>query len=1448
MQSEPLRVQELSRTEVIHLDPQFSPIHAGTFTGVESLPYNDLKGPGFERLCFELLISFGYEPRFFGRTGQLQYGVDLVAERGGKTEVYQCKNLSKVPSGNDLREYLQTFESEWLIRNELPRPDRFVICCPQPLRDSETDRDWLKAKTSFEDAWGIEAGLWHLDLLNSWLKRKPDIVADLFSDRHAQVFCDLDGWNADLFKPLREDASGDLRLRRYFERRRMARLYLDQRYEQEITEALERSHIILLRGLPGTGKTLTSLAVAENFGNRSWRTYFLDVGDDDFTKTHVREGVRTRLSRPSIFVLENCHEKPLIVESVLRDLAPDLAFGHAKFICLARRVPGPDVGRSDDSELFLELEEERVIVDFENDEELFKHLIEFWRPELEGLSRQRVAKLKALCASNLLLFDEMLLLLGSATDIDTLSAASMYERVRRAYFSLRTADELRATRQLSALAQFDLRPRADVLKISEAEREVIDSLCVRAGSPPRWHFLHSSAAELILHALWAGMGVDDILAVAEEAAMDVCSYLEILMGNELRPPATLEMLQRDLFLVLSNRLLLFDTASENRLKSRVLEMEKVRDLAVNLATAPAYFRTVSLCAFVAYRTGSDTTPFYAQLLGALLDDMLTSEDTEQLTPVLPFMGLALRTLKSTASPEYSYLATEATGERFASKLIQAKGTLVELFRVLQYASPDFTRGILNALDEGHVAELMRNTVSAGCSIGTMNFALRELHRSDETTALARALESKVGLERLLDLIEANGTLFELFRFVQFSSIDFSAAMINALSEARIETLIDKTITSGRSIGTFHLALRDLERKSGISMSTRELERKIGSLRFLALIEANGSLLELLRIAQYVSVEFASELIGHLDEVRVAKLIDNMISSGRSVGTLSFVLRDLARRDSSGNIIRNLEGKIGAAHLLVLIEKNGTVLEMFKILQHTSPDFGREMIAGLDEERIAKLVAKTVSAGRSIGTLNLSIRELLRRDSTAGLGLDLIRKIGPARFLLLIETNGTIFELFKIVQQVPTDCARGMIDQLDNSRVARLIQKTISGNRSIGTLNYTLRDLHRRKDGTHLGRDLESKVGPEGFWALVVGTGSMGPLVDLLRDMSAAFRDQVLLAAIALTAEQWAQILRRGDIFQFAEFIQGYVVEFERGGSEHALIKAIESEIGHLIAESDWYTLNTAAKRLRDSPESQAWHIASRELDERLARLEINRQMFSTLREAVNGLELLYGRCPDTRPILARDLRVLLPPPETWTLDPKRDLSLPKLLLRLVEADEFSDSDAEIVAEGLARCLSPQLLSQCRTVDMLWTLWALFRLSLRRRGLDFSEFVRAMVDASNSRFATRLEQNRRDELRARFALAGLLSLLSQPIDLVALRSLTQELAKDSIVGAWWLTANQSFVTAGLVLRGLNRVAPFSPKARADFRDRLLIAADEYIEVDAAAEFLRGELVRNWANTR
>src|SRR5436305_14616353 len=112
MESTPPPPTLLSPTEVWNrVDPLFPDLGADpAVMGLEALPYRELQGPGFERLCFELLVAEGHLPRFFGRSGQKDYGVDIVVEAGTKRTVYQCKNLTTEPPWTDIRDAITKFE------------------------------------------------------------------------------------------------------------------------------------------------------------------------------------------------------------------------------------------------------------------------------------------------------------------------------------------------------------------------------------------------------------------------------------------------------------------------------------------------------------------------------------------------------------------------------------------------------------------------------------------------------------------------------------------------------------------------------------------------------------------------------------------------------------------------------------------------------------------------------------------------------------------------------------------------------------------------------------------------------------------------------------------------------------------------------------------------------------------------------------------------------------------------------------------------------------------------------------------------------------------------------------------------------------------------------------------------------------------------------------------
>ena len=208
-------ISELPSRKVEHCVKPFHPSRQPLpDSRADTLPYQCLGGPGLERLCFQLAVAHGYGPRLFGRPDQAQYGVDIVATRNSETVVWQCKNLNHPPNSTEIIGFLKKFEQEWLLAQGLPRPTRFIICCPQPLEDLKANVVWMTEKQAFRQRNGVEVEFWHQHLLDEWLKLRPDLVADLFSDWHAEHFCNLDDWRPDLFWPVTPELPPPPELRR----------------------------------------------------------------------------------------------------------------------------------------------------------------------------------------------------------------------------------------------------------------------------------------------------------------------------------------------------------------------------------------------------------------------------------------------------------------------------------------------------------------------------------------------------------------------------------------------------------------------------------------------------------------------------------------------------------------------------------------------------------------------------------------------------------------------------------------------------------------------------------------------------------------------------------------------------------------------------------------------------------------------------------------------------------------------------------------------------------------------------------------------------------------------------------------------------------------------------------------------------------------------------------
>ncbi|MDD5269077.1 MAG: ATP-binding protein [Methylococcales bacterium] len=1379
--------QRLTSIAAEHCILPFSPLPCVTANGTE-LPYHGLKGPGFERLCYELLLKEqpGRTPRFFGVSGQAQYGIDLIGDEPDGSVVYQCKNLKHPLTEADLSKILELFKTDWLGNANLPKPSRFVLCCPQDFADRKARDYWERQTGEFP----VKLSIWQRNDLDSRLRKAPDIVSDLFSDTLVHAFCDnADDWKPDIFWPIKDGASLPAVLRRYQQRHVQGRLYYDAAYQKAFDEIMERERVVLIQGLPGSGKTLMATAFARAFQNGQWRVYYLNVAGSGASAEAILRGIRLRLSRPTLILLDNVHNEQTLVQTVFERLQHDLNNKPLGLILLARHIPVEAEERGDDWELREQLLVQQAVINFVNKPERFAKLVATLKPDFPGLNPARLKKLAALTGRDFLLLDELLVTLAKPEEIDTLDPLHLLTRVKQQYFGT-GAVYLPTITRLTALAQFDLNPLAAHFdgQWQTNEQARCQSLMVLIGQPAHYQFLHSSLAELIFHALTNnGTGKQAPLAIMEQALLAHLRQDGVESGN-------------DLVKVLRAPLPLLGWEKARAFKARLLEHAELQAIIFGLGFKQARLAVISSALIVLRQIES---PYVAQFTAQLAEALQQWIDHAGEYPDgFGQWRAAINVLRQ--ADEVTALALEKKiSQLLLPFLIRNKGTVVKLFKWVEKFSPEAAHELIALLDSDKVNKLVDNTLADARSIGTLNFTLLELRKTAPDVGLA--LEQAIGAAQLLKLIESNGTVFELFRFAQDLNTETARELIALLSDDQVRKLVDKTIASTRSIGTLDLALFEL-RKTAPDVGLA-LEQAIGAAQLLKLIESNGTVFELFKFAEHLNPKTARELIALLNEDGVRKLVDKTIASGRSIGTLDLALFGLSK--TSPDVGLALEQAIGAAQLLNLIESNGTVLELFKFAQHLNPETARELIALLNEDGVRKLVAETIASTRSIGTLDLALFTL--RKTAPDVGLALEQAIGAAQLLKLIASNGTVFELFRFAQDLKTETARKLIALLNDDQVDTLVNKTIAAQRSIGTLSFTLKDLKQR--GSNTGKFLEAKLGAPRFWRLLSALGNPKTLADLTESMSENCAAAVLAQARHSDSACWNALFERGSLFEAADFIIRCPAWVEDATLQPLITASLQQHAERLVNASDWYGLDSTAVKLAQATNRQMCDPLHMALQQRFSCCSIDTLTITGFAEAVHALSCLARETPLNRPLLAQQLWQLLPTPANWVKPADTFIRNARILFGTLADSAFSAADAITVLEIGMGVDKAALLIKASTQDVMlywWSLYSLWFVHCQAGVVSFAKLIPAETLQSLQKLVEHRAKQKlnRDENPFLLALLGLLVFLGCPPSKSSLKALANKFNKPrQHIEASLL--QHSFVPAYFGLHGLKSLFPASP---------------------------------------
>jgi hypothetical protein len=1407
------------------------------------LPYDKLGGRGFERLCFELLVAEGKIPHLFGKPGQIDYGADIVVEDARELLVYQCKNYTSPPSWTVIRDELLRFETEWLSHPDLPNPSRYVFACSQPLDDIEVQAKWLSFKQEFEHRTSVRIQMCGRDFFDAPLRSLPEVVAGLFSPAWAEVFCGATDWQTDPWVRICRGQARHPSVSRFLQRHSDRLIYVAEDREESFRSAVLVSRVVLVRGLPGTGKTMTTLESLTRLPGLPRPIYYATFLDG-LDIVRLWQSALRRSNLPSVFVLDECHLDFARAEAFVERLKPELARPGSRIaVVLLSRTQGTGFQETDaDSELVTNLRAEKAIVEFATTALHFRHVLECLRPDFIGLSEDRLSRLFHATGGDLALLDEALDEVKTPSHIDTLDHAVMCASIYRRYFGGRRL--LPTVRELAALAQYDLTPPTSLFegRWEFGERETTGSLVAELFSPPRYRFVHSSLAELVLHSLvrlevTAGQEHQAVLRHTHDA---LWRYLVSLFPEPGQSRGATEALAASLQQVLRSQLKILSPELQVELKVGLVTAEQIQDL-VEAGTADILIAL--LCDIIRLLAKADVPDVLARYISALDRKMRLMLAPMVGRTSLPFFDYGLRTLKRHA-PEVLEDLQRGLGPKSFVGPIVANGTIADLFKALDSLSLEFTGQLLDELDETSVQLLVARTIVSGVSIGTLNLTMRYLRDADPD--LLDRLEKRIGVARFLSLISANGTVFELFHVMQHATRAFAGQMLDRLDENDVKTLVDKTIASGRSIGSLNLAMRELG-DADPDLLVR-LEKRIGVARFLKLIAANGTVFELFKLLENTSSTFAGQLLDELDDEDMKALLDKTIASGRSIGTLNLAMRELG--DADPGLLVRLEKCIGAARFLKLIAANGTVIELFKLLEHTSSTFAGQLLDELDEENMKPLVDKTIASARSVGTLSLTLLGLRNTDQRLLVRLE--KCIGAARFLKLIAANGSVLDLFGVLRQATPAFAGELLDELDEKSVKALIDKAVLDHRSIESVHFCLANLARVPK---LRERLESAISIAGWWRLLIENGTLNSLTQLHRQFSKPFRTTFTAGAADLSVADWARILCAGQFRSACMFVVSTESLEYPAEVRQSFLQAVTGTAHALAEQSKWIDLHTSS--LPDVTLGPEASILNDAFSLRIKSATIKDLLGLDFLEAVNGIALLWRERHDLQEELAQNLWNILGDPADWPADRGEWLAIRFILSIAACSPLIIDvSVARLFEASCATINKPKALDETKTLPLFLLLWNLAALSFGR-GLKKS--MSDVLTVQGTELCVRLLSERtkaranNTEKASLMALAGLLDFFQKDLG-EKLRTTLSPLEK----ALPWLEeeiAGWTFVPEFFARRGISLIEHTSKVFSFENCVTLLKKADNYADRGPAVEALcrqvqryAGQSKNNAARTR
>jgi len=670
----------------------------------DSLPYEELDGLRFERLCYEILCSEGKNPRYNGNSGQLDYGVDIVTEHQDAVTVYQCKNIKDRQRQKEIDDIKSAFSKvleRWVGERELPRPRQFVYCSRRRLGNIKESEEYTNWRDSAFKEHGIDIQLWGRETLDSKLRNLPVVVSGIFSDRVARAFCNENSIPSERnWERLQLAKSEYPTLRDFYEDWQKDRLIITPNLKQWFSTAMSTSPVLLLQGAPGTGKTTTTLYSLATLGNRPERIYYTVISN--FEKiSQLIDSIKKRAQLPSVFILDDCHSAPELAVDLIQRLRDSLLNPNhpvsITLVLLMRGTPEEEESAYSNSvEHQLELAKDSVksipLVDKEQLLQILKKLL----PHINPITKSHAEHVLNLTGGNLKLADLAVKGIDSADQLLRLDGNSVKQNIHRLYISQRNDGDRVCLKNLCALSMFDITPLTDYLVLPESVMGT--GLVTQLYSPQRIRFSHSSLAEVLFYVLVdmeEGL-LDDWNERIKQELVQYLDYLRIERQSQLG----------SFLLNLSSAQLYFPDFDIDRIISEFLNSSEFKTLltsepiAVRSSVLRRLVAKASLGASEAIKSINDA--ICRQL--KYLCDKTEAWSEEELTD----FSSGIFSLCKSSSEHQRFIESELTVDQVITKIRQ-NFYIFELFSLLQHSSPSRAGALIDTLESTDIDALVDKT-------------------------------------------------------------------------------------------------------------------------------------------------------------------------------------------------------------------------------------------------------------------------------------------------------------------------------------------------------------------------------------------------------------------------------------------------------------------------------------------------------------------------------------------------------------------------------------------------------------------------------------------------------------------------------------------------------------------------------------------------------------------